>query len=82
MPIEQAARRALSAYYASGGDALPTSVALEVVRGLRYAVLRRGSNVLACYRVRNDGKLKRIIRVPAGLEASPARSAGEATGER
>ena len=59
--------RALSAYYATGGDELPTSAKVQELRGLNYAVLRRGSKVVACYRVRNDGKLKRMIRIPPGI---------------
>lgn len=62
-----AAKRALSAYYATGGDELPTSAKVQELRGLNYAVLRRGSKVVACYRVRNDGKLKRMIRIPPGI---------------
>lgn len=65
--LDDAAKRALSAYYASDGDSLPTSAAIQTVGGMRYAVLRRGSKLLAVYRVRNDGKLKRLIRIPAGL---------------
>jgi hypothetical protein len=67
MSLDEASKRALAAYYASGGDALPTSVNIQKIKGLSYAVLRRGSAVVACYRVRNDGKLKRMIRLPVGL---------------
>lgn len=67
MPLDQAARRALSAYYLSGGDELPTSARVEHLRGLEYVSLRRGPKLLACYRIRHDGKLKRMIRVPRGL---------------
>lgn len=67
MSLDESSRRALSAYYATGGEELPTSVKVQKVKGLSYAVLRRGSKVLACYRIRNDGKLKRMIRLPKGL---------------
>lgn len=67
MSLDEASRRALSAYYATGGEELPTSVKIEKLKGFEYAVLRRGSKVLACYRVRNDGKLKRMIRIPKGV---------------
>jgi hypothetical protein len=33
-----------------------------------YVVLRNGYSVLAVYRVRNDGMLKRLRRWPANLE--------------
>lgn len=67
MSLDDASKRALAAFYASGGEELPTSVKVQKLKGLSYAVLRRGSKVLACYRVRNDGKLKRMIRLPVGL---------------
>lgn len=65
--MDETSKRALAAYYASGGDALPTSVGPRTIRGLNYIVLRRGAAVIACYRVRQDGKLKRMIRLPVGL---------------
>jgi hypothetical protein len=67
MGLDEASKRALAAYYASGGEDLPTSAKTQTLHGLDYAVIRRGSKVLACYRVRRDGKLKRMIRMPAGL---------------
>lgn len=60
-------RRAIAAYGWSDGEPLPTSARVQKLAGLEYAVLRRGSVVLACYRVRNDGKLKRLVRLPDGL---------------
>ena len=70
MTIDSAAKRALSAYYATGGDELPTSAKVQELRGLNYAVLRRGSKVLAAYRVRNDGALKRLVRIPKVFQES------------
>lgn len=67
MPLDEIVRRALAAYYASGGDELPSVTNVQKVKGKRYAVLRRSGKILACYRVRNDGKLKRLIRLPEGL---------------
>lgn len=67
MPLDEAVRRALSAYFASGGDELPSAATLQKLRGKRYALLRRAGRILACYRVRNDGKLKRMIRLPKGI---------------
>jgi hypothetical protein len=67
MSLDEPSKRALSAYYASGGGELPTSVKVQSLKGLSYAVLRRGTAIVACYRVRNDGKLKRMIRIPVGL---------------
>lgn len=67
MSLDEASKRALAAYYSTGGEDLPTSVQVQQLKGLSYAVLRRGSKVLACYRIRQDGKLKRMIRLPVGL---------------
>lgn len=59
-------RRALAAWFRSGGTDQPDSKASAVERhgGLQYAVLRNVRGVLAVYRVRNDGKLKRLVRLP------------------
>lgn len=65
--LDDIQRRALSAYFEMGGDEIPASVKIQKLGGLRYAVLRRSGKVLACYRIRNDGKLKRMIRLPKGL---------------
>lgn len=60
-------RRALAAYGWSDGVPLPTSVRLETIAKLQYVVLRKHGELLACYRVRNDGKLKRLVRLPVGI---------------
>lgn len=61
-------RRALAAYGWSDGEPLPTSATFEIYARLWYVVIRRRGRLLACYRVRNDGKLKRLKnRLPLGL---------------
>jgi hypothetical protein len=47
-----------------------TSVTSGVVehQGKRYVVLKNAKGVLAVYRVRTSGALKRLRRWPAGLE--------------
>ncbi len=60
-------RRALSAYTRTDGEPLPTSTTIERHGSLRYVVLRRSRALLACYRIRNDDKLKRLIRLPVSL---------------
>lgn len=67
MALDEIARRALAAYFETGGGDLPKSARVQRLRGKQYAVLRKGDAVLACYRVRNDGKLKRLVRLPEGL---------------
>ena len=66
--------RALAAYWRSGrpGEQLePPSangVAVEEADDLLYVTISNESRLLACYRVRNDGKLKYLRRVPAALK--------------
>lgn len=67
MTLDELTRRALSAYFDSGGDELPSVTKLHRIKGKHYVTLRRAGKLLACYRVRNDGKLKRLIRLPDGL---------------
>ena len=67
--------RALAAYWRSGrpGEKLappsPDRVTVAKARG-RYYVLVRGADgaLLMSYRVRNDGKLKRLVRIPHELK--------------
>ena len=59
--------RALAAYARTDGEPLPTSVRAQKIGALRYVLLHNGKTLLACYRVRNDGKLKRLVRLPAEL---------------
>ena len=63
-------RRAMAAHFRSGGTEQPSgsSSGVEKIGGKWYAVLRNVRGIMAVYRVRNDGKLKKLIRFPAGLE--------------
>lgn len=65
-------RRALAAYFRSGGDfaAIPSegNSGLMFHNDKAYIALRNGSDTLAVYRVRNDGILKRLRRWPADVE--------------
>lgn len=72
--------RALAAYWRSGrpGETIQApsanGVAVVEARGLFYVTLTSAEGVLLmCYRVRNDGKLKRMLRVPLELRNSDAR---------
>ena len=67
MPADEITRRALAAYGWSDGMPLPTSVRRRKIKGLDYVTLYAREKLLAVYRVRNDGKLKRLIRLPDGL---------------
>ncbi len=66
--------RALAAYWRSGrpGEKLAApdadGVAVVKARGRFYVTLTGSDDVLLlCYRVRNDGKLKRMLRIPREL---------------
>lgn len=63
-------RRALGAYLHSCGARANVLLAMSGAdtdaKGRRYVVLRDGGiDICAVYRVRNDGKLKRLKRWPA-----------------
>ena len=72
MPTEEVQdlqRRAMAAYFRGGDTDHPSASAssVEELGGKHYVMLRGIGGVLACYRVRNDGKLKRLVRIPADL---------------
>ena len=67
-------RRAFSAWYKnSGGYPLQDQPdrdhsKVETVNGLDYLALRNASGIaLAAYRVRRNGQLKRLARIPANI---------------
>ena len=66
--MDDTIRRALAAYFRTGGDAVPTSQTLHKIGRRRYVVLKARTKLLACYRVRNDGKLKLLVRLPDELQ--------------
>jgi hypothetical protein len=70
---EELMARATRAYFAAareGSALIPSrsSSGVEECGGKRYCVLRNVDGVLACYRVRNDGMLKRLRRWPKDIE--------------
>lgn len=66
---DELTRRAFAAYFRTGGTDQPTKGSGEIEHdGKRYVVLRNRSGLLAVYRVRNDGMLRRMRRWPAELE--------------
>lgn len=69
MDEEDVMRRALAAYFRAGATQQPStrSSGVRHVRGLAYAVLASAGELLAVYRVRNDGMLKRLKRWPEEL---------------
>ncbi len=69
-------RRALAAWYGTDeteAPGHPDPAASHHVRlaGHEYVVLRDVNSLLAIYRLRNDGKLKRLRRWPRELENNP-----------
>lgn len=65
--LDELQRRALTAYFETGGDEMPSEPKVHRIAGKQYVSLWRKGKILACYRVRNDGKLKRLVRLPDGL---------------
>ena len=62
-------RRALSAYFKSGGIDQPSSQSGVIdVDGLRYVRLFSAGRMLAVYRVDTVGRLKRLKRWPKALD--------------
>jgi hypothetical protein len=60
-------RRAFAAYFRSGGIDQPNSSGVVEHNGKVYVVLENVNGILAVYRVRNDGMLKRLCRWPTDL---------------
>lgn len=60
-------RRALAAWFRSGGTDQPREPEGRRVDGKEYVVLANVRGILACYRVRNDGKLKSLARMPRAI---------------
>lgn len=66
---EDLKRRALSAYFKSGGTHQPSSASgVMDVDGLRYVRLFAAGRMLAVYRVDTVGRLKRLKRWPKALD--------------
>ena len=65
--------RAFAAYFRSGEREQPSnSSSLVEHMGLRYVVLENENGVLAVYRIRNDGILRRMKRWPKEIEVLQA----------
>ncbi|HVB77452.1 MAG TPA: hypothetical protein VNI34_06590 [Candidatus Nitrosotalea sp.] len=68
---EDTLRRAFAAYFRYSDNAYPIQPANDSYhaefQGKEYVVLQNANGVLAVYRVRNDGKLKRLRRWPGAL---------------
>jgi len=68
---EDIIRRAFAAWFRSGGTDQPASESslVEDVGDKHYATLRNYNGVLACYRITNQGQLKRLKRWPKEIMA-------------
>jgi hypothetical protein len=83
--MDQVLARAFSAYFKtanregySADQPSEGGSGLQDVGDKSYIVLRNGGGILAVYRVRHDGMLKRLRRWPADLGTT---AAGESRGE-
>jgi hypothetical protein len=59
--------RALEAYLRSGGTQQPTSLQTFEIVGKSYVVLHNVSGILAVYRIKPNGCLRRLVRYPRAL---------------
>lgn len=62
--------RAISAYYRWGFDPNNNPIdttSLITIKNKDYVICKKDSELMAVYRVRNDGKLKRLKRLPEGI---------------
>lgn len=65
---DELTRRAFAAYFRAGGTERPERSSGVVERdGKLYVVLSGSRGILAVYRVRNDGMLRRMRRWPSDL---------------
>lgn len=69
--------RAFRAYLATDGVAAPQPIerhsAELKLNGLRYVVLSDGAHVVAVYRIKNNGALRRMKEWPIGLGSATVR---------
>jgi hypothetical protein len=66
---EALTRRAFAAWYRTGGRDIPASGSgVRTVKRKHYVVLENVRGILAVYRVKNDGMLRRMRRWPSQLE--------------
>ena len=70
--MDELKQRAFAAYFRSGGTEQPSSKSgsQKSTDGKEYVVLRNVNSILAVYRVKPDGVLKRLKRYPAELESN------------
>jgi hypothetical protein len=86
---EELTARAFRAYFMAArkeGSDSPDQPAntsgVEEVGDKRYVVLRSVQGILAVFRVRNDGLLKRLKRWPEGVELKRRSTKGRASSKR
>jgi hypothetical protein len=66
--MDDLTKRAFAAYFRSGGSAQPSRYSGPIAAaGKDYVVLHNVNGILAVYRVRNTGALKRLRRWPKEL---------------
>ena len=61
--------RAMAAWFRSGQSVQPANTSdVRVCNGKQYVVLENINGILAVYRIKNDGFLKRLKRWPKDIE--------------
>lgn len=67
--MDEMVKRATAAWFRSGGDDQPANTSdVREYGGKKYVVLKNTNGILAVYRIKNDGILKRMKRWPKELE--------------
>ena len=67
--MDEIVRRAMAAWFRSGGsDQPPITYGIKEYQKKKYVVLENVNGLLAVYRLRNDGQLKRLKRWPEPIE--------------
>lgn len=61
--------RAIAAYYRTPGVNQHGQAELVTYEGKDYVVMVNRNGLLACYRVQNNGQLRRMVRPPKGALA-------------
>jgi hypothetical protein len=68
--MDEMVKRATAAWFRSGGDDQPGSgpSGIREHEGKKYVVLENVNGILAVYRIKNDGLLRRMKRWPKAIE--------------
>lgn len=69
--MDDIVKRAMAAWYRSGESIQPSDTGVREYNGKKYVILENVDGVLAVYRFKVDGFLKRLKRWPEAVESLP-----------